>query len=280
MGFEAAGAQKRPWQEGDWQGEALVLEEVPALQQEGAQPPQQASAAPGPESRPALPSWMGHAPLWRPVLPVAEKTLARPLSPSRPDDAMLGPLPPVRSPLDVASITPAAAREAAFRRGNLIHALLQYLPAHPPEQWAERAQGWRARPASGLKPAEAQNLAHQVLGVLALPDLAPLFAPEARAEQKLAGLAGGQVIVGQVDRMRVLPDRVLVCDFKSGRHMPRNVAGTPVLYLRQMAAYRALLQGLYPTKPIVCVLVWTEGPRADVLPDTMLEVHAPGGATS
>ncbi|MFT8665267.1 double-strand break repair helicase AddA [Acetobacter orientalis] len=280
VGFEAAGAQKRPWQEGDWQGEALVLEEVPALQPEGAQPTQQASAAPAPESRPALPSWMGYAPLWRPVLPVAEKTLARPLSPSRPDDAMLGPLPPVRSPLDVASITPAAAREAAFRRGNLIHALLQYLPAHPPEQWAERAQGWLARPASGLKPAEAQHLAHQVLGVLALPDLAPLFAPEARAEQKLAGLAGGQVIVGQVDRMRVLPDRVLVCDFKSGRHMPRNVAGTPVLYLRQMAAYRALLQGLYPTKPIVCVLVWTEGPRADVLPDTMLAAHAPGGATS
>lgn len=279
QGFEAAGAQPCPWQEGDWQGEALVLEEAPQSKPEVPKVAPQSTEAPSTVA-PVLPSWMGQAPQWQPVLPAPELALARPLSPSRPDDAMLGPLPPVRSPLDVASITPAAAREAAFRRGNLVHALLQYLPAHPPQQWPELAQGWLARPASGLKAAEAQLLAQQVLGVLALPDLAPLFAPQARAEQKLAGLAGGQVIVGQVDRMCVLPDRVLVCDFKSGRHMPRTVAGTPVLYLRQMAAYRALLQGLYPTKPVVCVLVWTEGPRADVLPDTLLNTHAPNGPAS
>lgn len=276
-GFEAVGAVPQPWEAGGWTGEMLVLEEKPAPRVPPKNPPPAQSAHTDRAPAEALPAWLGRAPAWQGVPPVPDAPLARPLAPSRPDDAMLGPLPPVRSPLDVATITPAAAREAAFRRGTLVHALLQYLPARPPEQWAERAHGWLARPASGLKPEEAKTLAEQVLAVLALPDLAPLFSPHARAEQRLAGVAGGQVIVGQVDRLRVLPDTVLVCDFKTGRHTPRTVAGTPVLYLRQMAAYRALLQGLYPGRPVRCVLVWTEAPRADVLPDTLLDAHAPGG---
>lgn len=280
-GFEAVGAVPQDWDSGGWTGDMLVLEEKPQPRvhpqdQKGpsfGQPPLAAA------STAALPVWMGHAPAWKGVPPVPDAPLARPLAPSRPDDAMLGPLPPVRSPLDVATVTPAAAREAAFRRGTLVHALLQYLPAYPPEQQAEMAHSWLARPASGLTPDEAATLAEQVLAVLALPDLAPLFSPQARAEQRLAGVAGGQVIVGQVDRMFVLPDKVLVCDFKTGRHTPRKVEATPVLYLRQMAAYRALLQGLYPDRTIRCVLVWTEGPRADVLPDALLDAHAPGGGT-
>lgn len=293
-GFEVAGAVPQEWDAGGWTGEALVLEEKPRPRAEKAErqaegqrglPASPLSASPAGISAEAdtktakaltLPAWLGQAPLWQGVPPKPDAPLARPLAPSRPDDAMLGPLPPVRSPLDVATVTPAAAREAAFRRGTLVHALLQYLPAYPPQQQAEMAHGWLARPASGLKPDEADNLAKQVLGVLALPDLALLFSPQARAEQRLAGVAGGQVIVGQVDRMIVLPDRVLVCDFKTGRHTPRTVAATPVLYLRQMAAYRALLQGLYPDKAVRCVLVWAEGPRADVLPDALLDAHAPG----
>jgi ATP-dependent helicase/nuclease subunit A len=53
------------------------------------------------------------------------------------------------------------------------------------------------------------------------------------------------------------------------------VEQTPVLYLRQMAAYRALLQGLWPGREVVCVLVWTELPRADRLPEHLLDRHAP-----
>lgn len=279
-GFEVVGAVPQEWNAGGWTGEMLVLEEKPQPRGLKESPQDQsASQLPVAASPPALPAWLGHAPTWQGAPPVPDAPLARPLAPSRPDDAMLGPLPPVRSPLDVATVTPAAAREAAFRRGTLVHALLQYLPAYSPEQQAEMTHAWLGRPASGLKPDEAQALAEQVLSVLALPDLAPLFSPQARAEQRLAGVAGGQVIVGQVDRMILLPDKVLVCDFKTGRHTPRTVAATPVLYLRQMAAYRALLQGLYPDKPVRCVLVWTEGPRADVLPDALLDLHAPGGGS-
>ncbi len=164
-----------------------------------------------------------------------------------------------------------------------MHSLLQFLPEHPVAEQERLATDWLARPAAGLTAAEAATLAAQIVAVLRMPALVDLFAPQARAEQRLAGIAGGQVIVGQVDRMCVLPDRVVVCDYKSGRHAPRTVEQTPVLYLRQMAAYRALLQGLWPDRQVVCVLVWTELPRADQLPDSLLDRHVPtpgGGGAS
>ncbi|GCD76156.1 double-strand break repair helicase AddA [Acetobacter pasteurianus NBRC 3299] len=275
IGFEKAGATEVDFQEGGWSGSMLLLEETP---QEEANPKKSVPTSDVEKSADIalLPQWMGTAPLWKPTLPEAESPLARPLAPSKPDDAMLGPLPPIRSPLDIAAVTPAKAREAAFRRGNLVHSLLQFLPACPVEQQPAMAHQWLARPASGLSSHEATELAQQVIAVLSLPELVDLFDPAARAEQRLAGVAGGQVIVGQVDRLRILPDKVLVCDFKTGRHAPRKVQDTPVLYLRQMAAYRALLQGIWPDRPVVCVLVWTEMPRADVLPDALLDKYAPG----
>ncbi|AOW47351.1 double-strand break repair helicase AddA [Acetobacter ascendens] len=275
IGFEKAGATEVDFQEGGWSGSMLLLEETP---QEEANPKKSVPTSDVEKSADTalLPQWMGTAPLWKPTLPEAESPLARPLAPSKPDDAMLGPLPPVRSPLDIAAVTPAKAREAAFRRGNLVHSLLQFLPACPVEQQPAMAHQWLARPASGLSSHEATELAQQVIAVLSLPELVDLFDPAARAEQRLAGVAGGQVIVGQVDRLRILPDKVLVCDFKTGRHAPSKVQDTPVLYLRQMAAYRALLQGIWPDRPVVCVLVWTEMPRADVLPDALLDKYAPG----
>lgn len=284
LGFERAGAAEHDWSLGDWPGKMLVLEEqatptAPSV----PQPVVPVDVGQNGVAGPGLPGWVGQAPLWRSRPPVAEGPLARPLAPSRPDDTMLGPLPPARSPLDVAAVTPAKAREAAFRKGNLVHSLLQFLPDHPVADQERLAQNWLARPASGLSAREAAHLAAQIVAVLRMPDLADLFAPNARAEQRLAGVAGGQVIVGQVDRMCVMPDRVVVCDYKSGRHAPNKVEQTPVLYLRQMAAYRALLQGLWPGKAVTCVLVWTEVPRADLLPDALLDHHAPqpsGGLAS
>jgi ATP-dependent helicase/nuclease subunit A len=48
-----------------------------------------------------------------------------------------------------------------------------------------------------------------------------------------------------------------------------------VAYLRQMAAYRALLGKVYPGRQVRAALLWTQGPRLDVLPDHVLDSHAP-----
>ena len=278
QGFESAGARAQPFDMG-WEGETLVLEEERVSPPMSGGPAQAAAQPPCPPT-PPLPAWMGQAPLWRPVMPPVEAPLARPLAPSRPDDIALGPQPAVRSPLLSATTVrdradAASHRARALQRGQLVHALLQYLPDCPVPERAALADAWLSRPAAGLEPAAREELVAQVLAVMDSPDLAVLFAPGSRAEQPLAGIVGQQVIVGQVDRMAVGADTVTVCDFKTNRHPPADVAHTPVLYLRQMAAYRALLRGVYPGRRVVCALVWTEGVRVDILPAALLDCNAP-----
>jgi ATP-dependent helicase/nuclease subunit A len=115
-----------------------------------------------------------------------------------------------------------------------------------------------------------------VLAVLDHPDLAPLFGPAGRAEVPLTGLVAGAVIGGLVDRLAVLPDRVLIADYKTNREPPARIEDVPVLYLRQMAAYRAVLHALHPDRPVNCALVWTTAARVMPLPGALLDRHAPG----
>ena len=48
-----------------------------------------------------------------------------------------------------------------------------------------------------------------------------------------------------------------------------------MLYLRQMAAYHAVLAEIYPVFSIDCAILWTEGPTLMGLPDTLLANYAP-----
>jgi ATP-dependent helicase/nuclease subunit A len=247
-----------------WDGDALALESA-----QRARPTPPVAAGRGMSAAP-LPAWAGAAPHWRPAAPPAEPALPQHLAPSRPEGVEHGPVPGAASPL--------AARDMAgarFRRGALVHALLQHLPDLPPDQRAAAAHAWLARPGLKLPPAAPAEIAADTLAVLDHPLLAPLFGPVGRAEVPLTGVVAGQVIGGLVDRLAVLPDEVLVVDFKTNRDPPERVEDTPVAYLSQLAAYRAVLQAIYPGRAVTCALVWTQGARVAVLPDNLLAAHAP-----
>jgi ATP-dependent helicase/nuclease subunit A len=217
-----------------------------------------------------LPPWAGAAPHWVAAPPPAEPDRPMPLAPSRPDDVALGSVPPAASPL--------AGRDAVgrrFLRGRLIHSLLQHLPSLPEAARPAAARAWLDRPGHGLAPGAASAIAAEVMAILSHPDLAPLFGPGSRAEVPLTGMVGGLVVGGLVDRLAVLDDAVLVADFKTNRDPPVDPADTPVLYLRQMAAYRAVLRGIFPDLPVRCALVWTQAARVSMLADQILDPHDP-----
>ncbi len=222
---------------------------------------------------PMLPAWAGAAPDWIAAPPPAEPARPLPLAPSRPEGVEHGAIPAALSPL-------AAARGMRLCAGAFVHALLQHLPGLPEADRAAAARAHAARAHAtraghGLPAEEAAALAAQALAVLAHPDLAPLFGPGARAEVPLAGVVGGRVVAGLVDRLAVLPEAVLVADYKTGRRPPARVEATPPAYLRQMAAYRAVLRAIHPDRPVRCALVWTQGPVVAVLPDPLLDAYAP-----
>ena len=76
-------------------------------------------------------------------------------------------------------------------------------------------------------------------------------------------------VTGQVDRLAVTAEAVLIADFKTGT--PRNVADAPPSYVAQLALYRAAVQPLYPDRPVRAFLVWTAGPVATEIPGPALD---------
>ncbi len=208
-----------------------------------------------------LPAWAREAPSPEPAPP-------KPLAPSRP----VGEEPPVSSPL-------GADEGRRFQRGRLIHRLLQSLPDVAPDGRHAAATRFLQSPVHGLSEAEREEMAAAAFAVLDHPEFAPLFGPGSRAEVPVIGLIeseeGTEVVSGQVDRLFVTDRAVLVVDYKSNRPPPQTEADVSSIYLKQMAAYQAVLQGVYPDHHINCALLWTEGPRMMQLSDAVLKRHAP-----
>ncbi len=219
-----------------------------------------------PTGRPAATAATDAAPLpaWATTRPPPEPEPASPLAPSRPDDED----PPVRSPF-------GPDDGARFKRGRIIHRLLQTLPDVAPDRRAAVAGAWLGRPVHGLDAGAQAAIAAEVMAVLDDPRHRALFGPGSRAEVPLTGAIGGRVISGQVDRLLVAADAVTVLDYKTNRPPPRDPAAVPELYLKQMAAYRAALARIYPDRPVRCVLLWTDGPILMPLDPALLDRHAP-----
>jgi ATP-dependent helicase/nuclease subunit A len=188
-----------------------------------------------------------------------------------------GPVAPLRPSAlgDAAKPGGGPDAERRFRRGLLIHRLLQTLADRPP---AARAAALE-RTLAGVAAEEREGIAAEVGTVLGEPALAPLFAPGSLAEVTLAGEVAGVPVAGQVDRLVVGPDRVLVVDYKTDREPPRRSAEVPLAYRRQMAAYRALLRQIYPDREVACALLWTREARLMPLDPALLEAHAPGAGS-
>lgn len=222
----------------------------------------------------------------RAATPMAAEDVALPdwaTRPAPPEADEAAALSPSRLPGEEETPGPAAAPHGAadplgrrFRRGRLVHALLQHLPDHNPEDRARAARAFLARPGHGLTEAEQAETLDEVLALLRHTEVAVAFGPGSLAEAPIAGRVGGRLISGQVDRLVVTPSRVLVLDYKTNRPPPARAEDTPPLYLRQMAAYRAVLRQAFPGRAVDCALVWTYGARLVPLPAELLDRHAPG----
>ena len=203
--------------------------------------------------------------------PRVEPARPMPLAPSRPEGVEFGPVPASASPL--ARVEQSADR---FQRGQLIHGLLQHLPALPDAERRAAALRFLRRAGNDIAADAAPAIADEVMAILHHPTLAPLFGPESRAEVPLTGVVGDVVVGGLIDRLVVLPDSVLLADFKTNRRPPATPEATPVAYLRQMASYRAVLRTIFPLRPVRCALIWTREARVAELPDGLLDLHDPG----
>lgn len=164
-----------------------------------------------------------------------------------------------------------------FLRGRALHRLLELLPSVAIAERAAAADRLLARLAGEVAADERGRWREEVLAVLADPAFAPVFAPTSRAEVAIAGTPkgarAGLVVSGAIDRLAAHDGRVLVVDFKTNRPPPARIEAASPAYIAQLAAYRALLQDIYPRHQIDCALLWTYEARLMRVPAEMLD-HA------
>ncbi|NLS26963.1 ATP-dependent helicase/nuclease subunit A [Sphingomonas sp. S2M10] len=219
-----------------------------------------ASPAEPPASRPVLPGWL-HAPAPQEARP------PRPLAPSSLGDDR------------VADPPPGPALRAAAERGRLLHALFERLPGVSPSERRGAADRWLAGAGGLVDAGERAALIDSALAVTEDPRFAELFGPDALGEAPIAAVvAEGVVVSGTVDRLVVLPDRVRVVDFKTGRRAPASLEDVPPYHLRQMSAYVAALRVIFPERAVEAALLYSAGPVLYALPEALLAAHKPGYA--
>ncbi len=192
-----------------------------------------------------VPDWLG-----RPA--PGEQEPAPPLRPSSALAAADG----LERPVDGPFLAAAAAA------GRFAHLLLQVLPDLAPSARAGAAAALAEARARSLPPERRARLIADALALLDQPDLAMLFGQGALAEAPVAGviaLPGGErrPVSGQIDRLAVTPDEIVIADFKTTSRPPVDAAAIPATTLAQVAVYRALMAQIYPGRRIRALLVYT-----------------------
>ncbi|MHC8508080.1 MAG: 3'-5' exonuclease [Rhodospirillales bacterium] len=215
------------------------------------------------------------APAWLAAAAPEEPAPPLPLAPSRPGDINARVSPPFE-----AAGADGGGPGARFRRGRLIHRLLESLPDMPEAAREAAAAVWLKRPTHGLTPDEQQNICAETLALIAHPKFAAVFGPGSRAEVSAAGVVktntGKEIVAARIDRLVITDDKIIIADFKTNRPPPKDESEIDRVYVRQMALYRKLMQSVFPGRDIECTLIWTA--EARLMPVSAAAMDAEIGA--
>lgn len=175
---------------------------------------------------------------------------------------------------DGPAYSPSRAKNR-FLRGRLLHRLLELLPEIRDEDRLRAADKILSPFTSGFAKTDLDAMREEALHVLDDPRFAPVFAPGGLSEAGIGGRAGGMregvVLSGQIDRLAFDGKRILIVDYKTNRPPPMRVEDVAPAYVAQLAAYRALLQEIYPGHKIEAALLWTYDARLMPIPEKALD---------
>ncbi len=169
----------------------------------------------------------------------------------------------------------------AMRAGTRLHLLLEHLPGRAAGDWPGIARAVLAGSEAGLPAApDLAAMLDEVAALTAAPDLAVLFSPPegttVLAEVDLTAPTAFGQLNGTIDRLLVMPGRVLAVDYKSNADWPAEAGEVPLGILRQMGAYRAALRAIYPDRLIGTAVLWTRPGILMHLPDPVLDAAMKG----
>ena len=140
------------------------------------------------------------------------------------------------------------ANEKSLQFGTFIHRLLAYLPTVPEEK--------RKAIAISLKPND-MDIPENIFTLLENEKFSFLFKENSLAEVPVMGVIDNQVVSGQIDRLVVEDNQVLIIDYKTNTIVP-SPAEVPQNYKTQLSYYKRLISDIFPDKIVKTYLLWTK----------------------
>jgi ATP-dependent helicase/nuclease subunit A len=148
---------------------------------------------------------------------------------------------------------------------------LQHLPEVEPADQERAARAFVAARGAELAQSLKDEIVAESLAIVRDPSFAPLFQPGSLAEVPVIARIGDYDLEGQIDRLAIVEDGLLILDYKTNRPPPQTLDQVAPAYVAQLAGYRAALKGLFPGRPLRAALLWTDGPRLMEIPSTSLD---------
>ena len=175
-----------------------------------------------------------------------ESALSKPYTPSHmEDDDDL----PVSSPL--------CDNGHFYKRGTVIHKILELLLTSSDKGVQKEMVKNYLDAQKDLSENLKTDIKKEIFAILENPDFDFLFAQNARAEVPVMGEVDGKIISGQIDRLVVQNDKVVIIDFKTNRPAAAKIDDVPSAYINQLKTYQKLLCRIYKDKEIEAYILWT-----------------------
>ena len=167
--------------------------------------------------------------------------------------------------------------EAAKLRGTRVHLLLEHFSQTPIDKWAAIAETLLT------DTPDLDDLIVEATKVITALNLSFIFDHGTLSEVPITATLPGlsdKPIHGIIDRLIVNDTDVWVIDFKTNAAVPADAAHCPESILRQMGAYRAALQQVYPSHHIRTAIIWTRNASLMELPASHVDsaMHRAGAS--
>lgn len=173
-----------------------------------------------------------------------ENPLAKPYAPSHDDN----------DEQDIGA-SPLADNGQFYKRGTVIHKLLQYISSVAVENRENVSLQFLQQHLPEFSDSERNKIVCEVLKLCkTYPEI---FSEQSMPEVPIIGEVDGKIISAKVDRLVINKNSVIVVDYKTNRPAAQSISDVPELYIKQLQTYKRLLQKIYPTKDIETYILWT-----------------------
>ena len=184
---------------------------------------------------------------WVKSFPKEEGALSKPLTPSKQEND------------DEVWASPLGKNEQnCYRRGKFIHKLLQFLPEIKKAEHQSVIEEFFVKNVPDITDNERKKVSKEIIRLFEDSDFSAVFGDNSRAEVPVMGMVDGRIISGQIDRLVVEENRVMIIDFKTNRPAAKCVEDIPIAYVKQLDAYKKLVERIYPNHQVETYILWTD----------------------